>query len=45
MKEEDSVFYNPVSGKTTTVPRRPEIKQFIAEKICKDLDVAIPLGK
>jgi mRNA interferase HicA len=40
-----SIFYNPISGKTSSVPRHPEIKQFIAEKICKDLDVEIPGGK
>ena len=40
-----SIFYNPITGKTSAIPRHPEIKQFIAEKICKDLDVAISLGK
>jgi len=40
-----SIYYNPISGKTSAIPRHPEIKQFIAEKICKDLDVAISLGK
>ena len=39
-----SVFYNPISGKTTTIPRHQEIKQFIAEKICKDLEITIPSG-
>ena len=40
-----SVFYNPISEKISTVPRHPEVKQFTAEKICKDLDVSIPKGK
>ena len=40
-----SIFYNPGSGKTSAIPRHPEIKQFIAEKICKDLDIDIPEGK
>ena len=40
-----SVFYNPSSGKISTVPRHPEIKQFTTEKICKDLEIEIPKGK
>jgi mRNA interferase HicA len=40
-----SVFYNSISEKISTVPRHPEVKQFTAEKICKDLDVSIPKGK
>jgi mRNA interferase HicA len=40
-----SIFLNPKSGKITAIPRHLEIKQFIAEKICKDLDVEFPLGK
>jgi mRNA interferase HicA len=40
-----SVYFNPYSEKISTVPRHQEIKQFIAEKICKDLEITIPLGK
>ena len=40
-----SVFYNPNTGKISTIPRHSEVKQFTAEKICKDLDVIIPSGK
>lgn len=36
-----SIFYNPVTNKVSPVPRHIEIKQFIAEKICKDLDIII----
>ncbi|HPE78349.1 MAG TPA: type II toxin-antitoxin system HicA family toxin [Draconibacterium sp.] len=40
-----TIYFNPKSGKITAIPRHPEIKQFIAEKICKDLDVELPMGK
>jgi mRNA interferase HicA len=40
-----SIFFNPKSEKISTVPRHKEIKQFIAEKICKDLEIKIPSGK
>ncbi len=40
-----SVFYNPISRKISTVPRHPEVKQFTAEKICKDLGISIPKRK
>lgn len=40
-----SIYFNPISEKITAIPRHPEIKQFIAEKICKDLDIEIPEGK
>jgi mRNA interferase HicA len=40
-----SIYYNPISGRTSAIPRHPEIKQFIAEKICKDLGVEISEGK
>ena len=40
-----SIFYNPNSAKISTVPRHPDIKQFTAKKICKDLDIAILKGK
>jgi predicted RNA binding protein YcfA (HicA-like mRNA interferase family) len=34
-----SVYVNRVSRKATTVPRHREINDFLARKICKDLDV------
>ncbi len=35
-----SVFYNPKSGRTSTVPRHSEIDDFLANKICKDLGIS-----
>jgi predicted RNA binding protein YcfA (HicA-like mRNA interferase family) len=37
-----SVFLNQKNGKVTTVPRHSEIKNSLARKICKDLDVPPP---
>jgi len=37
-----SVFVNPVARKATTVPRHTEINDFLARKICQDLDVSPP---
>jgi len=34
-----SVFHNPKSGRTSTVPRHSEVDDFLANKICKDLGV------
>ncbi|MFQ5434759.1 MAG: type II toxin-antitoxin system HicA family toxin [Anaerolineae bacterium] len=34
-----SVYWNPESGKTSTVPRHREVKDRLAEKICKDLGI------
>ncbi len=34
-----TIFYNPVSKRTTTVPRHIEINDFLAKKICKDLGI------
>jgi len=36
-----SVFHNPQKGKTSTVPRHTEINDFLAKKICKDLDISV----
>ncbi|CEP67113.1 Ribonucleotide reductase, stirrup [Moorella glycerini] len=38
-----TVFFNPSTFKTSTVPRHNEIEDFLANKICKDL--GIPLIK
>ncbi|WP_374688926.1 type II toxin-antitoxin system HicA family toxin, partial [Promineifilum sp.] len=37
-----SVYWNPNSSKTSTVPRHNEIKDTLVLKICKDLDITRP---
>ena len=37
-----SVYVNRSVDKTSTVPRHREINDFLARKICKDLDVPKP---
>ena len=37
-----SVYVNRTAGKTSTVPRHLEINDFLARKICKDLEVPKP---
>lgn len=39
-----SIYYNPAEDKISTVPRHPDVKQFIAEKICKDIEIPAPVG-
>jgi hypothetical protein len=34
-----SVFVNRASGKVSTVPRHREINEFLARKVCRDLDI------
>lgn len=34
------VFFNPLTKRTSTVPRHTEISDFLAKKICRDLGVA-----
>ena len=34
-----SVFVNRAHGKVTTVPRHREINDFLAKKICRDLQI------
>ena len=36
-----SVYYNPQSNKSSTVPRHKEINTFTARGICKDLDIPV----
>ena len=36
-----SIWKNAVSGRLTTVPRHNEIKEFMARKICKDLEIEL----
>jgi predicted RNA binding protein YcfA (HicA-like mRNA interferase family) len=37
-----TVYANPTARKASTVPRHREIDEFLARKICKDLDVPEP---
>jgi predicted RNA binding protein YcfA (HicA-like mRNA interferase family) len=37
-----SVFLNPAARKVSTVPRHREIKDFLARKICRDLEIPDP---
>jgi mRNA interferase HicA len=37
-----SVYVNRAAGKTSTVPRHREINDFLARKICKDLEIPKP---
>lgn len=37
-----SVFCNPESNKTSSVPRHSELSDKLADKICKDLGIPLP---
>jgi predicted RNA binding protein YcfA (HicA-like mRNA interferase family) len=37
-----SVYVHTESRKLSTLPRHREIKEFLARKICKDLEIAKP---
>ena len=37
-----SVYLNPREKKASTIPRHNEINDFLAKKICKDLNVPQP---
>ena len=37
-----AVYVNRAKAKTSTVPRHREIGEFLARKICRDLEVADP---
>jgi mRNA interferase HicA len=37
-----SIWRNTRSGKLTAIPRHAEIKDLMARKICKDLDIDFP---
>jgi len=39
-----SVYVNRAAHKTSTVPRHREINDYLADKICKDLEIAPPRG-
>ena len=34
-----SVFFNPATGRFSTIPRHREINPFLAKQICEDLGV------
>ncbi|MBI2336322.1 MAG: type II toxin-antitoxin system HicA family toxin [Deltaproteobacteria bacterium] len=40
-----TVYFNPVTRQTSTIPRHREIHDLLAKKICKDLSVVAPSGK
>lgn len=37
-----TIFYNPNTKRTSSVPRHAEINEFLARKICKDLGIEEP---
>jgi mRNA interferase HicA len=37
-----SIFVNPASNRTSTVPRHREINDFLCRKICRDLEIDDP---
>ena len=37
-----SVYVNPVARKISTVPRHREVNDFLARKICRDLEIPAP---
>ena len=39
---EHSVYVNPEARKVATIPRHREINDFLAKKICRDLEIPSP---
>lgn len=37
-----TIYYNPVNNRTSAIPRHTEIVDFLAVKICKDLEIPPP---
>ncbi len=37
-----SIYMNTETNKISAVPRHKEIKDFLAKKICKDLEIPMP---
>lgn len=37
-----TIFFNPYSRKTSTIPRHNEIVNVLARKICRDLEIPEP---
>jgi mRNA interferase HicA len=34
-----TIYKNPITGKMTSIPRHREVKEFLAKKICDDLNI------
>ena len=39
-----SVYVNRAKGKSSTVPRHRDVNDFLARKICRDLEIPEPNG-
>jgi predicted RNA binding protein YcfA (HicA-like mRNA interferase family) len=37
-----TVYYNPVTNRTSTIPRHREINEILVRKICRDLGIPEP---
>jgi len=37
-----SIYWNPSTRRVSSVPRHAEVHEFLARKICRDLDVPEP---
>ena len=37
-----TVYFNPINRKCSTVPKHKEILDFLAKKICRDLEIPQP---
>jgi mRNA interferase HicA len=37
-----SIYVNRAAGKATSLPRHREVNDFLARKICRDLEIAEP---
>lgn len=37
-----TVYLNPLNRKISAIPRHREINEYLAVKICKDLDIPLP---
>jgi predicted RNA binding protein YcfA (HicA-like mRNA interferase family) len=40
-----TIYANPANGSWAAVPRHSEIKTLTLRRICKDLDIPIPLAR
>jgi predicted RNA binding protein YcfA (HicA-like mRNA interferase family) len=40
--QKHSVYLNKLKNKVSTVPRHAEINNFLARKICRDLEIPLP---
>ena len=41
-RQHHSVFFNPNVRRTSVIPRHREINDFLARKICRDLEIPEP---